>query len=521
MAAPAFATSEASESYWNAQRLELAGKSSEAMKSYAKLLAQSPESTSAADSLFAIAVREGSINDAIIAVRAMQKLGTADTDAPLLNYVDAFRRRNWHHAQEAIAALETERNFAFIVPILKGWLNVAQGLPSGLSNTAMQSSGLTAYYGDDQLIYFDFADGNLAQAQLRLRNFTGYDEPHGRFLATVGIGAFRASGDSAFAIMLAQQIGLELDTTQIFPKISPEVALASLFSRLSFALDAQKQSDKALYFARLANWIEPNNDFATIALAEIANRSGFDKKAQAALDKIGYNSPFWIQSVVDRAQFAPTPQASVTIAENAAAMRPNSAQLKMLLGQWLERAGRQKQAIDVYRSLVDLNKDGYSKGQRAIYLLMLASALDASGDWHSARKALEDALVANPQNVQALNFLGYSLLERRLDIKRGFELVAQAHALAPQSAAITDSLGWAYFLNGNLDKAIPLLERAVAGAIDDVAINEHLGDAYWAAGRKTEARFAWKAAALSAKDEAGRRLAQKIDLGWTADTASP
>jgi Flp pilus assembly protein TadD len=111
---------------------------------------------------------------------------------------------------------------------------------------------------------------------------------------------------------------------------------------------------------------------------------------------------------------------------------------------------------------------------------MLASALDANGDWDSARNALEDAAVLDPRNAQILNYLGYSLLERRIDVTRGFDLVSKAHQLAPQSAAITDSLGWAHFLRGETDVAIPLLERAVKGAIADAAINEHLGDAYWA-----------------------------------------
>ena len=106
-------------------------------------------------------------------------------------------------------------------------------------------------------------------------------------------------------------------------------------------------------------------------------------------------------------------------------------------------------------------------------------------------------------------------------MKRGFELVSRAYELSPQSAAITDSLGWAHFLRGEIDIAIPFLEAAVKSAIGDVAINEHLGDAYWSAGRKSEARFAWKAAAVAAEGQVSERLAQKIDFGWTKETAAP
>jgi Flp pilus assembly protein TadD len=99
--------------------------------------------------------------------------------------------------------------------------------------------------------------------------------------------------------------------------------------------------------------------------------------------------------------------------------------------------------------------------------------------------------------------------------------VARAHELSPQSAAITDSLGWGHYLQGDLDKALPLLESAAQAAENDVAINEHLGDAYWKVGRKVEARYAWRAASLQAEGDAGKRLAAKIDFGWSEANAAP
>ena len=55
---------------------------------------------------------------------------------------------------------------------------------------------------------------------------------------------------------------------------------------------------------------------------------------------------------------------------------------------------------------------------------------------------------------------------------------------------------------GQLPEAIALLEQAAQGEPADVEINEHLGDAYFAAGRRVEARFAWKAAAVYAEGAA-------------------
>ncbi len=508
------AAEEPADIYWDAQRLELAGRNADALKSYAKLLTRAPTSEAAANNLLAAAVREGSLADAVTAVRAAQKAGTADTDAPLLLYVDAMQRRNWREAQAAIVQLQAAQNFAFMVPMLNGWLNVAQGRASGFSDAQLQTDGLAAYYGNDQLIYFDLADQNLPRAQFRLRSFGGFVQPYGQYLARYASAVFTKSGDTAFAAALQNQVGLEASDSVQTP-IGKGVGLAALFGRLALALDEQKQPDEALYFARLAMWSSPDSDAAKLTFATVADDK-LKGKAEAVLASIPSQSPFWSLAVVERSRLTTDATLAVKLAREGLANRPKSAQLKLLLARALEQAGQRDEAIPLYRSLA-----ATQGRQRASYLLLLASALDADGNWKGARAALEEAVAIDPQNSQVLNYLGYSLLERRIDVKRGFDLVAKAYALAPQSAAITDSFGWAHFLQGDVNAAIPLLEKAVIAAIDDVAVNEHLGDAYWASNRKTEARFAWKAAALSAKDKAALRLAQKIDFGWTAATAAP
>jgi len=41
-------------------------------------------------------------------------------------------------------------------------------------------------------------------------------------------------------------------------------------------------------------------------------------------------------------------------------------------------------------------------------------------------------------------------------------------------------------------------------------INDHLGDIYWALGRHYEARYAWRAAALTAEADAQAKIAAKL-----------
>ncbi len=120
-----------------------------------------------------------------------------------------------------------------------------------------------------------------------------------------------------------------------------------------------------------------------------------------------------------------------------------------------------------------------------------------------------------------LNYLGYAQVERRQNVPAALELLKKASALKPDDPSITDSLGWAHFVTGDMETAVPVLERAAEGAPADVTINEHLGDALWAAGRRYEARYAWRAAAVFAEGEVAARLHAKAKTGMTPEYVAP
>ena len=70
-------------------------------------------------------------------------------------------------------------------------------------------------------------------------------------------------------------------------------------------------------------------------------------------------------------------------------------------------------------------------------------------------------------------------------------MVQKAVQLNPQSGAMVDSLGWAYYRLGDFKSAVAKLEQAVVLEPADPDVNDHLGDAYWRVGRKTEAQYQW------------------------------
>ena len=133
-------------------------------------------------------------------------------------------------------------------------------------------------------------------------------------------------------------------------------------------------------------------------------------------------------------------------------------------------------------------------GDRASWQLyyMRGVALEQAGQWPAAEADMQKALVLSPDEPEVLNYLGYSWIDRGVHLREGKAMIEKAVAAKPDSGAIADSLGWAYFRLGEYRQAVDQLEHASELDAADPDVNNHLGDAYWRAGRKTEARFQWE-----------------------------
>ncbi len=124
--------------------------------------------------------------------------------------------------------------------------------------------------------------------------------------------------------------------------------------------------------------------------------------------------------------------------------------------------------------------------------IMYARAMNsfARGDIDGLESDLKLVIEIDPQNAQALNALGYSLLDKTKRVEEATNYIQQAYMLEPKSPAIMDSLGWAYFKGGRYDQAIVQL-RSAYEAEPEGEIAAHLIEALWALGAEPEAREIW------------------------------
>ncbi|MDY6979633.1 MAG: tetratricopeptide repeat protein [Pseudomonadota bacterium] len=104
-----------------------------------------------------------------------------------------------------------------------------------------------------------------------------------------------------------------------------------------------------------------------------------------------------------------------------------------------------------------------------------------------------------PNNAEALNALGYTLVDATDRIDEGFGYIRRAYKIKPDEPAIIDSMGWAYYRMGQHDKALEYLQRAF-DKLRDGEIAAHLGEVLWVTGRRDAAREVWDEALREAPE---------------------
>lgn len=96
-------------------------------------------------------------------------------------------------------------------------------------------------------------------------------------------------------------------------------------------------------------------------------------------------------------------------------------------------------------------------------------------------------LVIEPDNVAALNALGYTLADRTTRYQEALELIDRARTAVPDDAAIIDSYGWVLYRLGRNAEALVELRRAFT-LQKDPEIAAHVAEVLWVMGQKDEAR---------------------------------
>jgi len=103
---------------------------------------------------------------------------------------------------------------------------------------------------------------------------------------------------------------------------------------------------------------------------------------------------------------------------------------------------------------------------------------DKTNRFEESIAVMSKILEIDPENAEALNFIGFSYAERGIHLQEAEDLILRAIKIKPDSGYLLDSLGWVYFKKNDLVKAEKYLKEAWKLLPEEIEIIEHLGDLY-------------------------------------------
>lgn len=288
---------------------------------------------------------------------------------------------------------------------------------------------------------------------------------------------------------------LKSGTTKNIKKTAIQEAARALTEPSYWFFVANRSSDAGEILLRLALDLDPDHDKATIWLGELLENT---KRPSEALglylsvsDKSSYNitaklsaANLYLNKKSDRKAFNILHKLNI---DNPTVVTQEA------LGRAYIIRENYINALPVYDDLIYKMTDQELKtNPQALYFRGIC--YERIGKWDKAEADFKKVLSIDPNHADALNYLGYTWIDRGEYLSTSLEMIQKAVELSPNSGAITDSLGWAHYKLGNLKKAKLNLEAAVELSPTSATIIDHLGDIYWVIGRKKEAMYQWKRA---------------------------
>ncbi|HEY1760093.1 MAG TPA: tetratricopeptide repeat protein [Bryobacteraceae bacterium] len=329
----------------------------------------------------------------------------------------------------------------------------------------------------------------------------------------------RARVELSQAWIDAGDTGAAVDTMNRTPQAQKDTAAAIIAGNWAFLAHgdetrARTGIDRGLAIQRLPALLYEDAILKTIQRDYAAARKSLDEMVKTDPE----NLRAWTLLANDYSAQKQS-RAAVLQLQQVVTQHPKSAKLQYLLARWLIDSGNQSEArsalaaaksadpamIDADLALAQLD---YSAGKLDSARNILNGVIAKYPKSTPARKLLADveeragnisaaidqyrAIVdVDPKQIIALNNLAYHLLKNNPD--EALTYAQQADQLAPDSPAVQDTMGWAYYRKGLYGPAVQHLKKAVAK--DGTPLRKyHLGMAYLKTGDEKQGQETIRAA---------------------------
>jgi tetratricopeptide (TPR) repeat protein len=495
--------------YLAARQAQTDRRNSEAADLLAVTLAKDPDNPELLNVSYLLLASEGRLEEAALVAEHIEKVEPNSPTAGILLAWRDIKKGDLKSADADLAKLPDDGVNKIIVPMLRAWL--AQGM--GQTDQALAQLGrLAAIPGIEPVadLHRALIEDQAGRSEPAAADYAKLlDAEAGTLRVIQLVGNFyqrQGRKDDAkklydgFLQNNADTIVLEPDlkTLNAGQKPSPIIVtavdgVAESFFNIASLLAREQILDTAMVFERIALDLRPDYPIAQTLLAELLMNQNRTQDAIAVYRAIPADTPFGWEARIDEARalddLGQTDEA-LKLLDGMIADRADRYDAAAAQGSILRSHEKFPEAAKAYD--VAVSRISELKRRHWSLLYFRGIALERSKQWPLAEADFKKALELEPEQPYVMNYLAYSWVEQHLHLDEAFAMLKRAVELKPEDGFIVDSLGWAYYQQGQYDKAVEYLERAVELEPVDATINDHLGDAYWRVGRKTEARYQWQ-----------------------------
>jgi tetratricopeptide (TPR) repeat protein len=500
-----------------------------------RALAADPDDPDLTRQVFLLALADGRYERAVELAEGVAAQSPADEEAQLLLALDEARAGRFDAAREGLAHLTQGGIAGLVVPFLDAWAMFGENGEDGTEQSLLrlgegESLGPLNVYHSAMLLDLS---GRANEAEVMLRDGMPDDRPAPVRLVQAQASLLARQGEMDAALRLVREqvaerpdqpvlesalAELEAGHTLPPPFDSPTGGMADALWGIAQALHQEQGGARAVLYARLALFLKPDLAEATLLIGDVyVDQQNFDAAIDTyeAIDDtspISFAGKLRIASALhelDRKEQA------FELLEGLVDAEPERIQALVQLGNLLRRDEDYARAEGAYSRAVER----LGTPEREDWTLFYARgiAYERTKQWPEAEADFLRALELEPEQPFVLNYLGYSWVDKGMNLDEARGMLDRAVALRPDDGFIVDSVGWVHYRLGEYPQAVETLERAVELEPGDPVINDHLGDAYWRVGRQREARYQWqRALSLEPDEELIEAIEQKLKSGLPA-----
>ncbi|THD83554.1 tetratricopeptide repeat protein [Aliigemmobacter aestuarii] len=295
--------------------------------------------------------------------------------------------------------------------------------------------------------------------------------------------------------------------------------IAEVYFTLATALNGEADNSFTLLHSQVAAYLRPDHVEAHLMSAGLLSLQGQYQLASETYARVPPGDPTFHVAEMGRADAlyaSDKKEAAVEVLQALARSHGQLISVQKALGDMLRREERYAEAVPAYDAAIAAASATESPEDWVLYYAR-AICHERLKDWEKAEPDFRKALELNPDQPQVLNYLGYSFLEMNTNLDEALAMIQTAVERQPDAGYIVDSLAWAYFRLGRYQDALEPMERASVLEPVDPIVTDHLGDVYWAVGRKLEARFQWRRAlSFNPEEKDAERIRRKLEAGLDA-----